>query len=141
MIQLRKIAVGIAAALGLGFAVAAFAQPNAMGGGGGQSMAGMHDRKADMQTAMHGGSADHGAAQQFMPPQERVARQERMRNAKTPEERQALAKTMHTEMEKRAKGNTITLPGHGGMGTGMQRGHGQMGVGGNGSQTAAEHAH
>ena len=139
MIELRKIAVGAAASLGLGLAVAAFAQPGSMGDGDSQKMSGMHDRKAGMQGSMHGGSADQGAAQKLMTSQEREALHEKMRNAKTPAERQALAATMRAEMEKRAKEKGITLPEHGGMGTGMQ--HGQMGMSGNGAQAAAEHAH
>jgi len=63
---------------------------------------------------MSGGAAGHGAGQQLMTPEERTALQEKMRNAKTPEERQQIATATRTEMEKRAKEKGITLPEHSG---------------------------
>jgi hypothetical protein len=114
----HKIAVGIAAALGLGLGAAAvIAQPGQMGGG-----MGMH-AKGDMQHGAQGGmghaamSAEgHGpaAAQQLMTPEERQALREKMHNAATPEERQKLAETTRAEMQKRAKEKGITLPQHSG---------------------------
>jgi len=59
---------------------------------------------------MHGSFAGPMAAQQLMTPEERTALQEKMRNAKTPEERQKLAEANRTEMQKRAKDKGITLP-------------------------------
>jgi len=53
-----------------------------------------------------------GAAQSLMTPEERTALQEKMRNAKTPEERHKLAVANHAEMQKRAKEKGITLPEH-----------------------------
>ena len=86
----HKAAAGIAAALSLGIGAAAFAQP------GNES-----HHKAGMQ---HGKMGGHS----LMTPEERTALQEKMRNAKTPEERQKLAQATHEEMQKRAKENGAT---------------------------------
>jgi len=109
----HKAATGIVAALSLGIAAAAFAQPGQMGDGNGpHSEAGMqHGKMGGMQ---HGkmGETQHGAmgektgmraGHSLMTPEERTALQEKMRNAKTPEERQRLAQATHEEMQKRAK--------------------------------------
>jgi hypothetical protein len=115
MKQSHKFAVGIAAALGLGIGIAAYAQPGQMGAGMGPHMKGgmQHGAKGG---AGHGpmgfGAAGHGAGQQLMTPEERTALMEKMRNAKTPEERQQIAEATRTEMEKRAKEKGITLPEH-----------------------------
>jgi len=136
-----KFAAGVVASLGLGIAVAtAYANPGQMGGGmGPQSKGGMqhgtqggmqhgaqggmqHGAKGGMQHGTQGGTqhggmgggAEHGAGQQLMTPEERTALQEKMRNAKTPEERQQIATATRTEMEKRAKEKGITLPEHSG---------------------------
>jgi len=56
--------------------------------------------------AQHGAmgeKAGMGAGHSLMTPEERTALQEKMRNAKTPEERQKLAQATHEEMQKRAK--------------------------------------
>jgi hypothetical protein len=98
----HKAAAGIFAAVSLGLAAAVFAHPGEMGGG--MSMHG----QAGMQHGMH------GAGQQLMTPEERSALMEKMRSAKTPEERQKLAEETHAEMQKRAKEKGITLPEHGG---------------------------
>jgi hypothetical protein len=45
-----------------------------------------------------------------MTPEERTALQEKMRNAKTPEERQQIATTTRAQMQKRAQEKGITLP-------------------------------
>jgi hypothetical protein len=80
----HKAAAGIVAALSLGVAAAAFAQPGPMGDGSGQ-----HGKMGGMQHgAMGHGSAGKGAAQSRMTSEERTARHEKMRNAQTPEERQ-----------------------------------------------------
>ena len=141
MKQSHKFAAGVIASLGLGIAVAtAYANPGQMGGGmGPQSKGGMqhgtqggmqhgaqggmqHGAKGGMQHGTQGGTqhggmgggAEHGAGQQLMTPEERTALQEKMRNAKTPEERQQIATATRTEMEKRAKEKGITLPEHSG---------------------------
>jgi len=101
----RKIAIGAAAALGLA-AAAVIAQPGQMGGAMGKHgpMGGMqHGPMAGMGQGPMGG-------QQLMTPEERSAFQEKMRNAKTPEERQTLVEANRTEMQKRAKEKGITLP-------------------------------
>jgi hypothetical protein len=101
----RRIAQGVAATalvLGFGFVAAAYAHPGAPSG-----MEGMHGMGPGM---MHGGSGGPMAAQQLMTPEERQAFIEKMRNAKTAEERQKLAQANHAEIEKRAKEKGITLP-------------------------------
>ena len=123
MKQSHKFAVGIVASLGLGIAVAAYAQPGQMGGGMGPQMKGgmQHGAQGGMQHGAKGGTghgpmgagaAGHGTAQQLMTPEERTALQEKMRNAKTPEERQQIATATRAEMEKRAQEKGITLPEH-----------------------------
>ena len=57
-----------------------------------------------------------------MTPLARDALAEKMRSAKTPEERQALAATTRRKMEKRAKEKGITLPQHSGNHAGMGAG-------------------
>lgn len=128
MKTLNKIA--IAFTLTLGAAAVAYAHPDAMGGNmGSGTQAGPH---AGMQ---HGNRAGHGAAgmqhdprgpqaaaQQLISPEERTATMEKMRAAKTPEERQQIATTMRAEMQKRAAEKGITLPEQHGprLGTGVQ---------------------
>jgi hypothetical protein len=124
MKQSHKLAAGVAAALGLGIAVAAWAHPGQTGGGmehGAQSdmqhgaHGGMqHSTKGGMGHGGMGGAAGHGAAQQLMTPEERTALREKMRNAGTPEERRQIAAANRAEMQKRAREKGITLPeGHG----------------------------
>jgi hypothetical protein len=101
----RKIAIGAAAALGIAAGVV-IAHPGQMGGGMGKQgpMAGMqHGRMGGM---------GHGAVggQQLLTPEERSAFQEKMRNAKTAEERQKLVEANRVEMQKRAKEKGIALP-------------------------------
>lgn len=113
MKQSHKFAAGIVASLGLGLAVAAYAQPGLMGGGMGPHMQGgmQHGMKGGMGPgAMNGGPAGPAAAQQLMTPEERTALIDKMRNAKTPEERQQIAAANHAEMQKRATEKGITLP-------------------------------
>ena len=142
MIQYRRLAIGAASlALMLGGAAALAQQGGAEGAKGRmegmQGMQGMHEKMEGMHgqmTGRHGGGAGHEASQ-LMTPQEREAMREKMQAAKTPEERQALASGMRTEMEKRAKEKGITLPeGHAGMG-GMGMRHGGRGAEG------GEHKH
>ena len=119
----HKFAVGVVASLGLGIAVAAYAQPGQMGGGMGPHMKGgvQHGAMAGMQRGAMGGTghgpmgagaAGHGVGQQLMTPEERTALQEKMRNAATPEERQKIATENRAEMQKRATEKGITLPEH-----------------------------
>jgi hypothetical protein len=119
----HKIAVGIVGSLGLVLAVAAaHAHPGFMGGGMGPGM--MHGMGPGFAGGFRGpmgaaGFAGPAAAQQLMTPEERTALIEKMRNAKTPEERQKLAEATHAEMEKRAKEKGITLPAPGTPGAGL----------------------
>lgn len=99
------VAATVAAALSIGIAATAFAHPGAMGG----EMRG--EMRGGMGHGMKHGGSEMGA-QQLMTPEERSALQEKMRNAKTPEERQKLAEANHAEMQKRAKEKGITLPEH-----------------------------
>lgn len=100
-----KVAAAVAAALGLGVAAAALAHPGAMRSGMGAGMMG------DMGPAMmHGGFAGPMGASQLMTPEERSAFQEKMRSAKSPEDRQKLAEANRAEMQKRATEKGITLP-------------------------------
>jgi hypothetical protein len=101
----RKIAIGAAAALGLAAGVV-IAHPGQMGGA-----MGMHGQMAGMQHGQTGGMGHgpksgmgHGGmgGQQLMTPEERSAFQEKMRDAKTPEERQKIAESARAEMRKRA---------------------------------------
>ncbi|HEU4645630.1 MAG TPA: hypothetical protein VFS80_08700 [Burkholderiales bacterium] len=104
----RKIAIGAAAALGLAAGVA-IAHPGQMGGMQQGQMGGMqHGQMGGMgHGAMGAGPA---AAQQLMTPEERTALREKMQNAKSAEERRALAEANRAEMEQRAKDKGITLP-------------------------------
>lgn len=129
-----KLAAGVIASLGLGIAVAtAYANPGQMGGGMEHGKSGMqhgakggmqhgkggkqhgaqggmqHGAQGGMQHGGMGGGAGHGAGQQLMTPEERTALQEKMRNAKTPEERQQIAAANRAEMQKRATEKGITL--------------------------------
>ena len=103
--------MAVAAALGLGLAATAFAHPGEMGGAMGAGMMGGMGHGAMGPDAM-------GAAQ-LMTPDERTTLQEKMRNAKTPEERQKIAEVNRAEMEKRAKEKGIVLPGPRGPGMGF----------------------
>ena len=101
----RKIAIGAAAALGLAAGVV-IAHPGQMGGAMGKQgpMAGMQNGP------MGGMGQGPMGGQQLLTPEEHSAFQEKMRNAKTPEERQKLVEANRTEMQKRAKEKGITLP-------------------------------
>ena len=118
-----KVAAGIAAALSLGLAAAAFAHPGQMGGSMGPGMMGPGMMGGGMGPGMmrHGGPAGAAAGQQLMTPEERTAMWDKMRSAKTPEERQKLAEANHAEMQKRAKDKGITLP----QGNGPRSGYGR----------------
>jgi hypothetical protein len=83
-------------------------------------MAGMHDGTAcgmgagpmaGMKHGMGGGmGAGPMAGQQFMTAEEHAAFREKMRNAATPEERQALAAANRAGMQQRAAERGIALP-------------------------------
>lgn len=128
MNTLNKIATAVALSLGLAAAVhaspmGAHMDHGAKQGGQHQGMQG-HSGQSRMQGMKHGEShaghgkaGGHGArgtegAQSLMTPEERTAFRDKMRNAKTPEERQQLALANRAEMQKRATEKGITLPEH-----------------------------
>lgn len=128
MKSFNKTATAIAISMALGAATVAYAQPDQMHGKmehGAQ--AGMqHDMKDRMQKGMnhdgekhakHGEAKAHGEhgskdAQSLATPEERSAMHDKMRAAKTPEERQQIAMANRAEMQKRATEKGITMPEH-----------------------------
>ena len=111
MKTVKKIAISIATVIGLGLAVVTvYAQQGPFGNGVGQGIM----RGGMMQGQMAGQNSDMKVMRELMTPAERLAMMDKMMDAKTPEERQAIMTANHTEMEKRAKDKGITLPaGHG----------------------------
>jgi Spy/CpxP family protein refolding chaperone len=111
------MAAGVAAALGLGLAASTFAHGPMGGpmGGGGPGFFG-------------GGGGGYGCAQgagpmsQLFTAEEHTAFHEQMRNATTPEQRQALMEAHRAEMQKRAAEKGITLPDRPGRGGPGMRG-------------------
>ena len=87
-----------------------------------QGMQGQHQgmehgkgsRHAERGEGHHGSKSHDGkhAAQSLMSQEERTAFRDKMRNAKTPEERQQIALANRAEMEKRAAEKGITLLEH-----------------------------
>ena len=75
------------------------------GMGMGHGMQGEADKKAQSC-----GGERHAAIRELMTEQERQAMKEKMRAAKSPEERKQLMAANRAEMEKRAKEKGITLP-------------------------------
>jgi hypothetical protein len=127
MKKLNKIAIAVA--LSLGLAATAFAHQGQMGNGmgPGAQQGGQHPMQGQMQGMNLGGKqANRGegcdgakaqgnspqAGQQLMTPDERTAMRDKMRNAKSAEERQQIALANHAEMQKRATEKGITLPEH-----------------------------
>ena len=111
MKTVKKIAIGVVTVLGLGVAVATvYAQQDPFGNGVGQGMM----RGGMMHGHMTEQNSDMKIMRELMTPSERLAMMDKMMDAKTLEERQAIMTANHTEMEKRAKEKGITLPaGHG----------------------------
>jgi hypothetical protein len=112
MKTVKKIAISVATVIGLGLAVVTvYAQQGPFGNDGmGQGMM----RGGMMQGQMAGQNSDMKVMRELMTPAERLAMMDKMMDAKTLEERQAIMTANHTEMEKRAKDKGITLPaGHG----------------------------
>ena len=110
MKTVKKIAISVATVMGLGLAVA-YAQPGPMGNGMGLGMMrGQMMQGQMMQGQMMGQSANMKIMRELMTPAERLAMMDKMIDAKTVEERQAIMTATHTEMEKRAKEKGITLP-------------------------------
>ena len=111
MKTVNKVVTGIAAVIGLGLAVAvAQAQSAQMGNGMSPSMM----RGQMMQGQMMGQNTNMKIMRELMTPEERLAMMDKMIDAKTAEERQAIMTTNLAEMERRAKEKGIALPaGHG----------------------------
>ena len=111
MKTVNKIVIGVATTLGLGLGIASVhAQQGPMGNGMGPGML----RGQMMQGQMMGQNANMKIMRELMTPAERLTMMDQMIDAKTIEERQAIMRSTHTEMEKRAKQKGITLPaGHG----------------------------
>ena len=114
MKTINKIVISVASVMALGLAVA-YAQPGPRGNGMGPGMMrGQMMQGQMMQGQMMGQSANMKIMRELMTPAERLAMMDKMIDAKTVEERQAIMTATHTEMEKRAKEKGITLPaGHG----------------------------
>lgn len=93
----HKTAAAVVAALSLGVAAAALAQPGPMGDGNGP-----HGKAGMQQGAM--GGMQHGAMGQG------AAGMGTGHSLMTPEERQKLAQATRDEMQKRAKEKGIALP-------------------------------
>jgi hypothetical protein len=66
---------------------------------------------------------------QLMTPEERNEYRAKMRDAKTPEERQAICEEHHTQMQARAKEKGVTLPERARCGAGRNGPRGGMGPG------------
>jgi hypothetical protein len=111
MKTVKKIAIGVTTVLGLGVAVATvYAQQGPLGNGMGQGMM----RGGMVHGHMTEQNSDMKVMRELMTPAERLAMMDKMMDAKTLEERQAVMTANHAEMEKRAKEKGITLPaGHG----------------------------
>jgi translation initiation factor 2 gamma subunit (eIF-2gamma) len=112
MKTVNKIVISITTVIGLGLTVA-YAQPGSMGNMSNGMGPGMM-RGQMMQGQMMGQNANMKIMRDLMTPAERLAMMDKMIDAKTVEERQAIMTATHTEMEKRAKEKGIALPaGHG----------------------------
>ncbi|QWD59786.1 hypothetical protein [Polynucleobacter sp. MWH-UH35A] len=122
MKMINKVVIG--ATLALGLVAIVHAQQGPMGGNGPMGMMGQGPMSNGMGPGMMRGKMMQGQItgpnspmkimQQLMTPAERLAMMDKMADAKSWEERQAIMTTTHAEMEKRAKVKGITLPaGHG----------------------------
>ena len=110
MKTVNKIVISIATVLGLGLTVAQ-AQSASMGHMGNMAN-GMSPGM--MRGHMMEQNANMKIMRELMTPAERLSMMDKMMDAKTVEERQAVMTTTHTEIEKRAKEKGVTLPaGHG----------------------------
>lgn len=116
MKTVNKIAMSIAAVLSLGMGITAVqAQQGSMGDMGhmGSGMGPGMMRGPMMQNQMMGQNSDMKLMRELITPEERLSVMDKMMDAKTPQERQAIMSSIHAEMEKRAKEKGITLPtGH-----------------------------
>ena len=116
MKTVNKIAIGIAAVLSLGIGITAVQAQQGPKGDMGHMGSGMGPgmmRGPMMQNQMMGQNSDMKLMRELITPEERLSVMDKMMDAKTPQERQAIMSSIHAEMEKRAKEKGITLPaGH-----------------------------
>ena len=116
MKTVNKIAMSIAAVLSLSMGtIAVQAQQGSMADMGhmGSGMGPGMMRGPMMQNQMMGQNSDMKLMRELITPEERLSMMDKMMDAKTPQERQAIMISIHAEMEKRAKEKGITLPtGH-----------------------------
>jgi len=115
MKTVNKIAMGMATVLGLSLTIASVhAQQGPMGGGNVQGVGSGMMRSEIMHNQTMGPNSNMKVMRELMTPAERLSMMDKMMDAKTLEERQAIMTSVHAEMEKRAKEKGITLPaGHG----------------------------
>ena len=120
----QKLLLGIGSTLTLGLAASsAWAQTGPAAGNTTQSAGQQGVQTGDGQRMNRGkgrpgaGRGEKGlrGGRALLTPEERTAFREKMRGAKTPEERQQIAMATRAEVEKRAKEKGITLPERGGM--------------------------
>ncbi len=138
MKRTHKLILGIGTTVSLGIAALAVSAhpggPMGFGAGPGAASGPQPFSKGGMGPgAMMRGGMGPQAARQLMTPEERTALQEKMRSAKTPEERQQIVTATRTEMEKRANDKAITLPEH--------RGPHGLGTGRAAAPATTEHNH
>ena len=116
MKTVNKIAMSIAAVLSLGMGITAVQAQQGSKGDMGHMGSGMGPgmmRGPMMQNQMMGQNSDMKVMRELITPEERLSMMDKMMDAKTPQERQAIMISIHAEMEKRAKEKGITLPtGH-----------------------------
>jgi hypothetical protein len=116
MKTVNKIAIGIAAVLSLGIGITAVQAQQGPKGDMGHMGSGMGPgmmRGPMMQNQMMGQNSDMKVMRELITPKERLSMMDKMMDAKTPQERQAIMISIHAEIEKRAKEKGITLPdGH-----------------------------
>lgn len=122
MNMINKVVIGVTVVFGL--AAIVHAQQGPMGGSGPMGMMAQGPmgngvgpglmRGQMMQAQITGPNSPMKTMQQLMTPAERLVMMDKMADAKSWDERQAIMSTTHAEMEKRAKEKGITLPtGHG----------------------------
>ena len=109
----NKIAMSIATVLSLGMGITAVQAQQGPKGDMGHMGSGMGPgmmRGPMMQNQMMGQNSDMKVMRELITPEERLSMMDKMMDAKTPQERQAIMISIHAEMEKRAKEKGITLP-------------------------------
>ena len=118
----QKLLLGIGSTLTFGLAASSLWAQAVPGTGNNAQSAGPQGAQTGERHRMHRGKGRPGAGRgglrggrALLTPEERTAFREKMRGAKTREERQQIAMATRAEVEKRAKEKGITLPERGGM--------------------------